>query len=114
MKKALGYTSGFLTQGLLYVVVFGFLLKEGINESYYIWTIGLGSIGVGYLSKVFFGLEGAVGNLIALGLALVFMAWKFSSVDALWLVGVMFFLILHTVEGFIWYTTLKQRSIKTG
>ena len=114
MKPDLGYILGFLIQCILYVVVFGFLVKEGKNESYYYWTIGLGSIAVGFTTKVTLGMEGTVGNMIALGTAVVFMGWKYASVDALWLIGVMFFLLLHAIEGAIWYSTLNQRSIKTG
>ena len=114
MKQALGYIFGFLIQSILYVVVFGFLVKEGINESYYYWTIGLGSIVAGFTTKVALGMEGTVGNMIALGAAVVFMGWKHASVDALWLIGVLFFLILHAIEVAIWYSTLNQRSIKAG
>jgi len=113
MKKALGYSFGLLTQGLLYFVIFRFLVREGIDASTYYWTTFLGGIVIGYLTKEFFGHIGAIGNISALALAVTYMAWKYASVDALWLIGVMFFILLHAIEVFIWYSAFKQRSIQS-
>lgn len=113
MKQGIPFTLGFFAQGLLYLSIFWFLVKDDVNPSYYYWAVGLGSTAIGYMTKMLWGPMGVVGNITALIAALVFIAWSYSSVDALWAVGAAFFIMLHFLEIIIWSSELEQKPIRS-
>ena len=93
----------------LYVFIFAVLIENRTKEgTYYLFTL-FGALAVGLITKKFLGRAGAAGNITALLLAMGCIASKSYRIDALWIIGAMFFAILHILEAFAWYHTLKNK-----